>query len=183
MKTFCIFISLIGINRFEPTVRVHDIVVLIFLLIFSIILLLNVINDKCAFYNCKMNRRNSKNVIFHEIPKDTELAKKWILSSGRNKIWINMIFYNNSSHSLVFQYFILIIKEILSWKHWVHKSWENGIFVLTILMHLCIWTLMPQIVDLYKTPCLQSIQLVITLNKLLSYNIYIYIYTIVPGDQ
>lgn len=42
MKTFCIFISLIGINRFEPTatVRVHDIVVLIFLLIFSIILLL-----------------------------------------------------------------------------------------------------------------------------------------------
>lgn len=33
-----------------------------------------------------MNRRNSKNVIFHEIPKDTELAKKWILNSGRNKI-------------------------------------------------------------------------------------------------
>lgn len=41
--------------------------------------------DKCAFYNCKMNRRNSKNVVFHAIPKNTEVAKKWILNSGTCK--------------------------------------------------------------------------------------------------
>lgn len=82
MKTFCIFISLIGIDRFEPTVRVHDYSRINIFYYFII----KMSGDKCAFYNCKMNRRNSKNVIFHAIPKDTELAKKWILNSGRNKI-------------------------------------------------------------------------------------------------
>jgi len=34
------------------------------------------------FFNCKLSRRTSKNS-FYSFPKNEELAKKWILHSGK----------------------------------------------------------------------------------------------------
>jgi hypothetical protein len=57
--------------------------------------------DKCMFFNCNLSRRTSKNS-FYSFPNNEELAKKWILNSGK-------LFKNKYYHMILLRVTVLLI--------------------------------------------------------------------------